>query len=115
MAAYFEVPPSGLKFKFDGETLKDSDTFRSAGIEEDDMIDAEVIDIPSRMPHTYIHTYIHTVHTFIHTYIHTHIHTTYTYTVDQMRCIQNNLLVNELQCPCVGGQGSVPPGREESR
>eukprot|EP01036_Dinobryon_divergens_P028080 gene28080-36969_t len=42
VAAYFEVAPKGLKFKFDGETLKDSDTFQSVGIEDDDMIDAEV-------------------------------------------------------------------------
>lgn len=42
VAAYFEVAPKGLKLKFDGETLKDSDTFESVGIEDDDMIDAEV-------------------------------------------------------------------------
>ena len=69
MAAYFEVPPSGLKFKFDGETLKDSDTFRSAGIEEDDMIDAEVIEISDMMRVPLILTFLLVCH--IHTYIYT--------------------------------------------
>ena len=42
VAAFFEVAPAALKFKFDGETLKDSDSFKSVGIEDEDMIDAEV-------------------------------------------------------------------------
>ena len=79
MAAYFEVAPAGLKFKFDGETLKDSDTFRSIGIEEDDMIDAEVIcivsDMPICMPHI-LNSYSYTA------YIHSK--TAYSTYVDEM-------------------------------
>lgn len=42
IASLYGISKAILKVKFDGNNLKDNETFESAGIEDDDMIDLEV-------------------------------------------------------------------------
>lgn len=43
IASFYDISKTNLKIQFDGKNLKDGDTFESAGIEDEDMIDLKVV------------------------------------------------------------------------
>ena len=43
IASFYDISKTNLKIQFDGKNLNDGDTFESAGIEDEDMIDLKVV------------------------------------------------------------------------